>query len=73
MNLQEFQQQALKLSITERWQLVQSLLFSLEKETHTRQRKSNLSRFRGIAKGKNISSYEDTKGDYADYLTEKYK
>ena len=35
MTLQELQQQALQLPISDRWRLVQSLLTSIEQETQT--------------------------------------
>ena len=51
MALRELQKQALQLPINERWQLVQTLLESLQQETHPAKKKGNLSRLRGIAKG----------------------
>ncbi|MCC5648292.1 hypothetical protein LC609_00295 [Nostoc sp. XA013] len=57
MTLQNLQKQALQLSTSvgvarrrHRWQLVQTLLESLQQETRALQNKGNLSRLRGIAK-----------------------
>ena len=50
MTLQNLQKQALQLSTSDRWQLVQTLLESLQQETRLLQNKGNLSRLRGIAK-----------------------
>ncbi|MDJ0616574.1 MAG: hypothetical protein QNJ63_07465 [Calothrix sp. MO_192.B10] len=50
MTLQELQKQALKLSISDRWQLVQVLLESLKREANPQPKQRNLSRLRGIAK-----------------------
>jgi hypothetical protein len=50
MTLQNLQKQALQLSTSDRWQLVQTLLESLQQETRPLQNKGNLSRLRGIAK-----------------------
>lgn len=73
MTLPELQKQALQLPINERWQLVQTLLKSLQQETYTAKKKGNLSRLRGIAKGTGISANKEVKDDYAAYLTEKYQ
>lgn len=73
MTLQELQKQALQLPISDRWQLVQTLLESLQRETHSVLKKGNLSRLRGIAKSTEMSSDEDMAADYASYLTEKYQ
>ncbi|HLP91320.1 MAG TPA: hypothetical protein VK184_22400 [Nostocaceae cyanobacterium] len=73
MTLQELQKQALKLSISERWQLLQTLLKSIQQETQPVSKKGNLSRLRGIAKSTNISSDENIVEDYVTYLTEKYQ
>jgi hypothetical protein len=51
MTLPELQKQALQLPINESWQLVQTLLESLQQETYSAKKKGNLSRLRGIAKG----------------------
>ena len=72
MTLQELQKQVLELSISDRWTLVQILLESLQQETSSELKKGNLSRLRGIAKGREISS-EDVEVDYVNYLTEKYQ
>jgi hypothetical protein len=42
--------QALQLPISDRWQLVQTLLESLKRETHPMPQRGNMSRLRGIAK-----------------------
>lgn len=52
---------------------MQTLLESLKQETHLVQRKGNLSRLRGIAKGAAVSSNEDIATDYITYLTDKYQ
>ena len=73
MTLQELQKQVLQLPMSERWQLVQTVLESIQQETQLVSRKGNLSRLRGIAKGVNISSDDNINGDYVTYLTEKYQ
>jgi hypothetical protein len=73
MTLQELQKQVLQLPMSERWQLVQTVLESIQQETISASKKGNLSRLRGIAKGANISSDENINGDYGTYLTEKYQ
>ena len=50
MTLQELQKQALELPTSDRWQLVQTLLESLKRESHPMPKRRNLSRLRGIAK-----------------------
>ncbi|NES20040.1 MAG: hypothetical protein F6K41_14190 [Symploca sp. SIO3E6] len=60
MTLQELQKQALQLPISDRWQLVQILLESLQRETRGGQKKGNLSRLRGIVKTTEMS-HEDSK------------
>ncbi|BAZ10799.1 hypothetical protein NIES4071_26230 [Calothrix sp. NIES-4071] len=72
MTLQEVQKQALQLPINARWQLVQSLLESLQQETRQMEKKGNLSRLRGIAKSEIVSRDEDVAA-YTTYLTEKYQ
>jgi len=72
MTLQEWQKQALQLPISDRWQLVQTLLDSLHKETRGGQKKGNLSRLRGIAKTTE-KSHEHSEADYVTYLTQKYQ
>ncbi|MEH2001265.1 MAG: hypothetical protein V7L00_21370 [Nostoc sp.] len=42
LNLQNLQKQALQLSTSDRWQLVQTLLKFLQQETHPLQNKGNL-------------------------------
>ncbi|GAB1542837.1 hypothetical protein NUACC21_55110 [Scytonema sp. NUACC21] len=73
MKLQELQKLALQLPIDKRWQLVQTLLESLKQETYSVEKKRNLSRLRGIAKSRPVSSNEDIATDYVTYLTEKYQ
>ncbi|MEC4814920.1 MAG: hypothetical protein SAK29_16815 [Scytonema sp. PMC 1069.18] len=73
MTLQELQKQALQLPISERWQLVQTLMGSLQQEIHPMQKKGNLSRLRGIAKDSGVSNDENTQADYVTYLTQKYQ
>jgi hypothetical protein len=71
--LQEMQKQLLQLPISDRWQLVQTLLESLQRETRPTLKRGNLSRLRGIAKSVGNASETDSKEDYAAYLTEKYQ
>jgi hypothetical protein len=73
MTLQELQKQVLQLPMSKRWQLVQTVLESIQQESISASKKGNLSRLRGIAKSANISSDENINGDYATYLTEKYQ
>jgi len=73
MTLQELQKQVLQLPMNERWQLVQTVLESIQQETISLSKKGNLSRLRGIAKSVNISNNENINGDYVTYLTGKYK
>jgi hypothetical protein len=73
MTLQELQKQVLQLPMSERWQLVQTVLESIQQETISLSKKGNLSRLRGIAKSVNISNNENINGDYVTYLTGKYK
>lgn len=73
MTLEELQKQALKLPISDRWQLVQILLESLKQETQPKLKRGNLSRLRGIAKSSAATDDPDSKEDYVSYLTEKYK
>ena len=73
MTLQELQKQALQLPISDRWQLVQTLLESLKQETHLMSQRRNLSRLRGIAKSSVAAGNTDSEEDYATYLTEKYQ
>jgi hypothetical protein len=72
MTLQEVQKQALQLPINARWQLVQTLLESLQQETRIVKKKGNLSRLRGIAKSTIVLQDEDVSA-YTTYLTEKYQ
>ena len=73
MTLQELQKQVLQLPMNDRWQLVQTVLESIQQETISLSKKGNLSRLRGIAKSVNISNNENINGDYITYLTEKYQ
>ncbi|MBE9200952.1 MULTISPECIES: hypothetical protein [unclassified Nodularia (in: cyanobacteria)] len=73
MTLQELQKQVLKLPMSQRWLLVQTLLESIQQETQPVSKKGNLSRLHGIAKGTDISSDENIVADYVSYLTEKYQ
>jgi hypothetical protein len=73
MTLQELQKQVLQLPMNDRWQLVQTVLESIQQETISPSKQGNLSRLRGIAKGVNISSDENINGEYVTYLTEKYQ
>lgn len=73
MTLQELQKQVLQLPMSDRWQLVQTVLESIQQETISASKKGNLSRLRGIAKSVNISNDENINGDYVTYLTEKYQ
>ncbi len=73
MVLQELQKQALQLSISDRWQLVQTLLESLKRETHPKLKQGNLSRLRGIAKSSAAIGDLGSKEDYVTYLTDKYQ
>ena len=72
MTLQELQQQALQLPTGDRWQLVQTLLDSLQQETRAKSKRRNLSQLRGIAQNTAIAKI-DSAEDYANYLTEKYR
>lgn len=73
MTLQELQKQALPLPISDRQQLVQALLESLEREAHPKLKRGNLSRLRGMAKSPTTQVEIDAKEDYVTYLTEKYQ
>lgn len=72
MKLQELQNQALQLPASDRWQLVQTLLDSLKRETQPPSKQRNLSRLRGIAKTATVGDV-DSKEDYITYLVEKYQ
>ena len=73
MTLQDLQKQALKLSNSDRWHLVQVLLESLKQEAHPKLKRGNLSRLRGIAKTSTATEELDPQEDYLTYLTEKYQ
>jgi hypothetical protein len=73
MTLQELQKQLLQLSTSDRWQLVQTLLESLKRETPPQLKHRNLSRLQGIAKSAAVTEEHDAREDYVSYLTEKYQ
>ena len=73
MTLQELQNQALQLPISDRWQLVQVLLDSLKQEATPDLKRGNLSRLRGIAKISTATEESNAQEDYVTYLTEKYQ
>lgn len=73
MTLQELQREALRLSTSERWHLVQTLLESLKQEPLSGSRKGNLIRLRGIAKRSTEAGTPDAGDDYISYLTQKYQ
>jgi hypothetical protein len=60
MTLQKLQKQALQLPISDRWQLVQTLLEWLKRETHPMSQQRNLSRLRGIAKSSMAAGDSDS-------------
>ena len=64
MTLQGLQQQALQLSKSDRWQLLQTLLESLKWETHPKLKQGNLSQLRGIAKSSVATDKYDPKEKY---------
>jgi hypothetical protein len=71
MTSQELQKQALQLPFSDRWQLVQTLLESLKRESQARVKRGNLSSLRGIAKSSTGMDEFDTKDDYVNYLFKK--
>ncbi len=80
MTLQEFQTQALRLSIDDRWRLVQSLLSSIQQETYSISSPNpsmNLSididPWTQSLLGVIQLSTEDPTESYTDYLEKKYK
>jgi hypothetical protein len=73
MTLQELQKQALHLSTSDRWKLVQTLLESLKRENHPISKRGNLSRLKGIAKSSVALDNSDFEEDYVTYLVEKYQ
>lgn len=73
MTSQELQKQALQLPISDRWQLVQTLLESLKRQSQPSVKRGNLSSLRGIAKSSAVSDELNAKDDYVNYLTEKYQ
>lgn len=72
MKLEEIQTQALQLPVSDRWQLVQSVLESLKQENLPPIKQRNLLRLRGIAKTSETND-DKTKEDYVNYLIEKYQ
>lgn len=75
MTLQDIQNQALQLTTSDRWQLVQVLLDSLKREANLEPKRGNLSCLRGIAKISAATETEEhnTQADYVTYPTEKYQ
>ena len=73
MTSQELQKQTLQLTISDRWQLVQTLLESLKRESQPSVKRGNLWSLRGIAKSLAGMDKLDAKDDYINYLTEKYQ
>jgi hypothetical protein len=73
MTSQELQKQALQLPISDRWQLVQTLLESLKRESQSSVKRGNLSSLRGIAKSSAGMNELDSKEEYTNYLTKKYQ
>jgi hypothetical protein len=72
-SLQKLQKQLLNLPTSDRWQLVQMLLESLQRETNPTLKQGNLSRLRGIAKSSFNARSTDPNDDYAAYLSQKYQ
>ena len=64
MTSQELQKQALQLPISDRWQLVQTLLESLKWESQLSVKRGNLSSLRGIAKSSAGMDEIEAKDDY---------
>ncbi len=73
MTSQELQKQALLLPISDRWQLVQTLLESLKRPSQPSVKRGNLSSLRGIASSSTGMDELDIRDDYVNYLTEKYQ
>ena len=79
MTLKELQEQALKLSINERWRLVQSVLSSIEQETQASNSTktqtepiANLDPWTQSLIGVIQINQENPLESYVDYLEEKY-
>jgi len=79
MSLQELQNQALQLPISDRWRLVQSLLSSIQQETLVSSSPTpSVNSFASLAPwtqsliGVIQLSAEDPTDTYVDYLEEKY-
>lgn len=80
MTLQELQNQALQLPISDRWQLVQSLLISIQQETSLiNSSDSSIKSIAGLDPwtqsliGVLQLSAEEPTESYVDYLEKKYK
>lgn len=73
MTIQELKKQILQLSSNERWQLVKTLLGSLQQEANPPSKHRNLLSLRGIAKIETKSKKANNQDDYITYLTEKYR
>lgn len=73
MTLKDIQNQALQLSSSDRWQLVKTLLDSLQQEEKAPLEHKNLSSLRGIAKPTKASTEVNDQEDYISYLVEKYR
>jgi hypothetical protein len=71
MTSQELQKQALLLPIGDRWQLVQTLLESLKRQSQPSVKRGNLSSLRGIASSSSLTAELDAKDDYVNYLIKK--
>ena len=67
MTLQDLQKQALQLSNSDRWQLIQVLLESLKQEAHPKLKRGNLSQLRGIAKIATATEELDAEEDSITY------
>lgn len=78
MTLKELQNQALQLSVSDRWRLVQSLLSSIQQETllfsapNPSHSTTNLDPWTQSLMGVIQLSMEETVESYVDYLEEKY-
>lgn len=72
MTSQELQKQALQLPFSDRWQLVQTLLESLKRQSQPSVKRGNLSSLRGIAKSSAGMDELDANDNYVNYLTVKY-
>ena len=80
MTLQEFQNQALQLSIADQWRLVQSLLSSIQRETQSisppnpsMNLSTDIDPWTQSLLGVIQLSMEDPTESYTNYLEKKYK